>query len=317
MAGWNTFSTKSMLIGQQLSLLEAISFPDHVTRGGFVFPDEVHSFVDRYSVTSVRNRTFTEATTTMRREEINCLGASAQAGAVGYEYLGSSEWLVYPNRWYPKKYHFPDWCYIQLTLVGPYYHRRDDPVEEIALGKQRQLYKREFVRLDPEELYHTAKLYDTFEVLRLGEMFDLGAREMKEGRDGVRETKMGHEELKQACWKIFVNQYANGYFSDKNQVYYKDLQNLMIAAGVPVPSINEMASVSRDLFENSSVKVCQKENLLAPNLIQYMKELAQERRDQKVLQEQDRMSEGQGLLNEHIREEQEALNEHVRNSKKG
>ena len=52
--GWNVFSTAGFLFGQRLRLMEAYSFPDHVTPGSIIFADEIHTLVDRYSANSVR-----------------------------------------------------------------------------------------------------------------------------------------------------------------------------------------------------------------------------------------------------------------------
>ena len=179
--GWNVFSTAGFLFGQRLSLLESYAFPDHVTPGGFIFADEVHTFVDRYSASSHRSRTFGQASTAMRKQRITCLGASANSRMVGWEYKGACEAVIVPRPWYaPAKNRVaPPWCYLVLSMLSPFpYQSRDPLLQDAGLLKGHDI-KLTHWNPNPIELIAAARLIDTFESVKLGENFDVSAGAMR------------------------------------------------------------------------------------------------------------------------------------------
>ena len=185
--GWNVFSTAGFLFGQRLSLVEAYSFPEKVTPGAFIFVDEVHTYVDRFSSNSVRSRTFGQSSTAMRKEQITCLGASANSHMVGWEYRGATECVLVPRRWYPprgRKLRAPPFCHLGLSKLFPFpYKRKDQLLLDAGLvrGNERLIAR---WRPAPTELMAAAMLMDSFESVTIGENFDLGAAAMKEERQG-------------------------------------------------------------------------------------------------------------------------------------
>ena len=182
--GWNVFSTAGFLFGQRLSLLESYSFPDHVTPGGLIFADEVHTFVDRYSASSHRSRTFGQASTAMRKQRITCLGASANSNMVGWEYKGACEAVIVPRPWYaPAKNRVaPPWCYLVLSMLSPFpYQRRDPLLLDAGLLKGHDV-RITYWNPNPIELIAAARLIDTFESVKLGENFDVNAQTMRAQR---------------------------------------------------------------------------------------------------------------------------------------
>ena len=183
--GWNVFSTAGLLLGQRLDIRESYAFPDHVTQGCFIFVDEVHTFVDRYSANSIRSRTFGQSSTAMRKEQVTCFGASAHTIMVGWEYKGVTECVMIPQRWYPRgKLHAPPFCHISINKMFPFpYQRKDQLLLDAGLvkGTDQKLAK---WRPEPQELMGAAKLMDSFESVTLGENFDVNAASMKEMREG-------------------------------------------------------------------------------------------------------------------------------------
>ena len=234
--GWNVFSTAGLLFGQRLRLAEAYAFPDHVTPGGFIFADEVHTLVDRYSSNSVRSRTFGQSSTAMRKERVTCIGASAHTIMVGWEYKGVSESVMVPRRWYPSgKLHAPPFCHIEIVRLFPFPYRRKDQLLMDA-GLVRGIdQKRGSWRPAPQELMAAAKLMDSFESVKIGENFGIGSKEMKEEREGrggaTAEGQSGGQP--NLVW-VIRRVWEAGYIKEGAKVFFTTLRDIIGQAGLDI-----------------------------------------------------------------------------------
>ena len=182
------YSTAGLLFGYRMNIDQAYAFPRHVTPGAPIFGDEIHTLIERYASNSLRQRTFGQATTAMRKEQITCLGASADSEQVGWEYKRPTEWIMAFRRWYPRKYEAPDFCYVEVVMRGPYPYRRRDPIVEQMLGyDDSQIIEKRFYP-NPQELRKAALLMDSHESIKLGEAYELGSAEMRESLAGSKEV---------------------------------------------------------------------------------------------------------------------------------
>ena len=196
-AGWPVFSTAGFLFGQRLTLAEAYAFPDVCTPGSFIFVDEVHTLVDRYSGNSVRARTFGQASTALRKERVTCIGASANSAMVGGEFKAAAEYVLVPKRWYPKgrRLHAPPFCHVTIQGHGPWpYRRRDQLLEDLGFldGMNQKIFT---WKPNPIEVMAAAKLIDSFEAVRIGENFALDAKAMRAMRAEQQTPKEANAEL--------------------------------------------------------------------------------------------------------------------------
>ena len=225
--GWNVFSTAGLLFGQRLSLREAYAFPDVISRGCFIFVDEVHTFVDRYSANSVRGRTFGQSSTAMRKEEVTCLGASANSLMVGWEYKGAAECVLIPKQWYPRgKLHAPPFCHIGIMKLYPFpYQRQDQLLMDAGAVRGIKTFKGWF-RPNPQELMGAAKLMDSFESVRIGENFGLDAAAMRQEREGK-----GVGRGPDAVW-LLMRLHDAGLFVPGEKVYFNTVTALLEQNGV-------------------------------------------------------------------------------------
>ena len=229
--GWNVFSTAGLLFGQRFDLADAYSFPDHVTPGGFMFADEVHTLVDRYSSNSVRGRTFGQSSTAMRKEEITCVGASAHTVMVGWEYKGVSECVMIPQRWYSKsKLHAPPFCHIGVNKMFPFPYKRKDQLlmgAGLVAGSDQKIA---YWRPSPQELMGAAKLMDSFESVHIGENFSLDAKAMKAARDGQSQAKDEPPNLVYVVRRVW----DAGYIRAGESVYFTTIRDVIQQAGLKV-----------------------------------------------------------------------------------
>ena len=121
----------------------------------------------------------------MRKEQITCMGASAHTIMVGWDYKGVTECVMVPARWYPRgKLHAPPFCHIGINMLYPFpYQRKDQLLMDAGLVRGNDV-KRAYWRPAPTELMKAAMLMDSFESVRVGESFGIGAKQMGEQRDG-------------------------------------------------------------------------------------------------------------------------------------
>ena len=245
--GWNVFSTAGFLFGQRLRLAEAYAFPDHVTPGGFIFADEVHTLVDRYSSNSVRSRTFGQSSTAMRKERVTCIGASAHTIMVGWEYKGVSESVMVPRRWYPGgKLHAPPFCHIEVVRLFPFPYRRKDQLLMDA-GLVRGIdQKRGSWRPAPQELMAAAKLMDSFESVKIGENFGIGSKEMKEereGRGGAGAAAEGQSGGTPNLVWVVRRVWEAGYIKEGSKVFFTTLRDIIGQAGLDISATKIRSSL--------------------------------------------------------------------------
>lgn len=238
--GWNVYSTAGLLFGQRLRLAESYAFPDHVTPGGFIFADEVHTLVDRYSSNSVRSRTFGQSSTAMRKERIGCMGASAHTIMVGFEFKGVTERVMVPRRWYPGgKLHAPPFCYIEIVMLHPFpYRRKDQLLMDAGLVRGADDIKKARWRPAPQELMAAAKLMDSFESVKIGENFGIGAKEMQAEREG-RGGETGGASSGQSGGKpnlvwVIKRVHEAGYIREDSKVYFTTIRDILSQAGLTV-----------------------------------------------------------------------------------
>ena len=186
--GWNVFSTAGLLFGQKLGLQETYAFPDHVTPGAVIFADEIHTLLDVYSSNSQRQRTFAQATTAMRKEQITCIGASRNTMMVGWEYKGNADTLILPSLASvpPGSRVTPPFVNLRIWAKSHPYDRVDPQVQELYtyMGRRapQKMVSSWFPK--PQDVLEAAMLMDSFESLKLGENFDISADVMKRAREG-------------------------------------------------------------------------------------------------------------------------------------
>lgn len=240
-AGWPVYSTAGFLFGQRLRIEEAYSFPDAVNPGSFVFADEIHAMLDRYSSNSVRSRTFGQATTAMRKEHVTCVGASANSNMVDWSFRGASECVLVPRRWYPprgRKLHAPPFCYLEISKMYPFPYRRRDPLlMDGGLLKGTEV-KIATWRPSPVELMASAKLIDSFEAVRLGENFGIDAaamrklREDKEGGGGLGEDNGESGEPSNRLLVVIKRAYETGYLKTEGTIALTTIRDVLKQSGL-------------------------------------------------------------------------------------
>ena len=183
--GVPVFHTGSLLFGNRLSVIEGYTFPDIIPPGSAVFIDEVHAYVERYAEASLRQRTLSQATTSLRKIQATVLGASASEWTVGMSYKAACKWLTYPSQWHPESgYRFPPWCYIKLTSVGPQPWRGKMLGEEYGAVDMPPLRRRIVRRLEPSEVWSTSKLVDTFDRVPIGAGYQTSADAIRKAMSG-------------------------------------------------------------------------------------------------------------------------------------
>ena len=185
--GWTVMSTAGLLFGQRLRIIEAYSFPNHVPPGGLIFIDELHTFVDTGSSGSIRDRTFAQATTSLRKEQVTVLGASAAPHRVAWTYKLATSYIFLPDQAHmpPGKRKTPPFCNLRVSRLGPGpYHRGDPVVEQLRKmsGTRVDEVKLGIWYPDPTRIMESAKHMDSFESIRLGEAFDINSARMAEDR---------------------------------------------------------------------------------------------------------------------------------------
>ena len=239
-AGWPVYSTAGFLFGQRLRIEEAYSFPDAVHPGSFVFADEIHAMLDRYSSNSVRSRTFGQATTAMRKEHVTCIGASANSNMVDWSFRGASECVLVPRRWYPprgRKLHAPPFCYLEISKMYPFPYRRRDPLlMDGGLLKGTEV-KIAVWRPSPVELMAAAKLIDSFEAVRLGENFGIDAaamRLLRENKEGGGAGEDDHESGQPSNRLLIVikRAYENGYLKTSGTIALTTIRDVLKQSGL-------------------------------------------------------------------------------------
>ena len=183
--GVPVFHTGSLLFGNRLSVIEGYTFPDIIPPGSAVFIDEVHAYVERYAEASLRQRTLSQATTSLRKIQATVMGASAAEWTVGMSYKAACKWLTYPSQWRPESgYRFPPWCYIKLTSVGPQPWRGKMLGEEFGAVDMPPLRRRIVRRLEPSEVWASSKLVDTFDRVPIGAGYQTSADAIKRAVSG-------------------------------------------------------------------------------------------------------------------------------------
>ena len=243
-AGWPVYSTAGFLFGQRLRIEEAYSFPDAMQPGSFVFADEIHAMLDRYSSNSVRSRTFGQATTAMRKEHVTCIGASANSNMVDWSFRGASECVLVPRRWYPprgRKLHAPPFCYLEISKMYPFPYRRRDPLlMDGGLLKGTEV-KIATWRPSPVELMAAAKLIDSFEAVRLGENFGIDAaamrklREDKEGGGGGGGADEDARESGEPSNRLLIvikRAYETGYLKTSGTIALTTIRDVLRQSGL-------------------------------------------------------------------------------------
>ena len=233
--GWPVYSTAGFLFGQRLLLIEAYAFPDHVTPGGFIFVDEVHTLMDRYSSNSVRSRTFGQSTTAMRKERVTCMGATANSNMVDWTYRGASECLLVPTRWYPhrgRKLHAPPFCHLEISKIHPFpYKRRDQILMDAGLLRGSTGLKIATWRPSPIGLMAAAKLIDSFESVRIGENFGIDASAMKGQREGLNEQSADNRGPSDKVLLMIRRVLESGYLKAEGIVSLTTVRDLLRTNG--------------------------------------------------------------------------------------
>ena len=186
----------------------------------------------------------------MRKERVTCIGASAHTIMVGWEYKGVSESVLVPKRWYPArgtKLHAPPFCHIMATKLYPFpYRRKDQLLLDAGLVRGTDT-KISSWRPSPIELMGAAKLIDSFESIKIGENFGIGAKEMRDHREGGGKSLLeeggpdngdGEPDL---LWLI-KRIWEEGYIRAGQPVYFTTIRDILKQAGLKGVSITAIRS---------------------------------------------------------------------------
>ena len=197
-AGWNVYSTSSLLFGQRMAPEQAYAFPDFVEPGSVVFVDEIHVLVERYAGNATRQRTWAQAMTALRKEGVVVFGASAYEELIGYEAKMSAAAVGYPQRWYPQDpMTAPPWCYVTIGWWGPRPWRNETLGEREGIVR-RGRKRKHWVTPNPYGLYQDARTFDSWERVDIGAGMAVTAEVMRgvlNGGQAGSPAKAGPEEI--------------------------------------------------------------------------------------------------------------------------
>lgn len=163
--GMEVFSNASFLFGTRITAEEVFTFAESLPDNCFIFLDEAHTLVDRYSEQSLRNRTLANSLSLLRKKGCRMVLASVHEETVAMSLKSNVQSLVIPRKYRPSgRPKFPPWCYVRTILIGP------DPFRGRRLSDSWGVPRprgptRKITRppIEPLMLYEAAKLIDTWE----------------------------------------------------------------------------------------------------------------------------------------------------------
>ena len=236
--GWPIFTTASTLYGQRLSMQQSFIFPDLVTPGSGVFIDEIHAVLDRYASNSIRNRSYGQARTALRKMQCLVIGASANSALVSMEFKGAADItvagrLVPPQR-RGMKLVFPEFCSMEVRGQADVYFSRDRSLEDSNLGRWMDAGRLSapdwvwFPRSD--DLYNVSKGMDSFETFKIGEAFGITKGALKDASEGAKTDADPDVNVLLAYIDAVIRQIAP---NSRGSVNAGSLRVLMDTAGYP------------------------------------------------------------------------------------
>ena len=175
----------------------------------------------------------------------------------------------------PAKYLFPPFCYIELVILGPYVYRNADHITEMALGRQAAKFKKT-LRLDPAECYSAGKIMDSFEVIPIGEQFDIDSNRMRELRNSKDAAHRSGYPSGDMFYSALVHYAKTGRFGVQPRIDPSTLHKMLKDDGLEMPSVSAMKSALEDMTMEHPNKVVMSRNINVTELTAFLIEDAKE-----------------------------------------
>ena len=152
------FSNLGLLFGYRVSALDLYRLAVSLPAGCVIIVDEIHTLLNRYAMTTIRQRSLNSALAGAGKRELLIVGISQQEKAVDYDFKGELDGLisVRPRRRTQPVY--PPWAWVELMTYGPRPFQGGFTAEDLGFELSLQKRKKRIHRPNPAVLYEAGKL---------------------------------------------------------------------------------------------------------------------------------------------------------------
>ena len=212
--GWTVQSTAGLLFGQRWGPEELYNFAANIEPGSFTFQDEIHTGFHAGSAHALREESWSDGTTGMRKDRHVFMGATA------FKRLPSTfrnvvDWAGWPRRaYFPELKAFPPAC-LNVFWLGPKPYDGMDLMEEMGFAShdETRLSREQY---DPFEVEECFKLFDSFERVKTLFGDHLNADRFREVRSNGKPAPLTDQEIA----TDILNWYADGHFQSQEAAYW-------------------------------------------------------------------------------------------------
>ena len=217
-AGWPVVHTGAFKFGNYIARRELYHFSDALLPGTFIFCDEIHAVFHSATANSNRENSFSDSSTSMRKDKLIFVGASASK-RIPPMFRQLVDYAGYVERHYfPALKAFPPAC-LRAEWLGPRPWDTEDLREQLGLSDKEKVQMWHEL-YDPFAMENTFKLFDSW--LKVEVMFGDGYGADDERRDRM---ALGQERddkslgLKDIASNIITQWHADGFFWEEEQAH--------------------------------------------------------------------------------------------------
>ncbi len=203
--GGMVYSWNALGYGLEISKDEFYTLAESVGQNFWVYLDEVHVLVDSHPMAS-RNQIVAENDALLRKRSARLDATSTREHRLPPFYREEVDVVFYPNRWVPAahkaayaaghrpQWNYPNWCYVRIDAIGPRPYVPRGLREEWNIAPKSEKTRRMTKILEPEMLYLSSHMYDSFAAPPLGAGMSTSADDIRSATAEAKERQANQEE---------------------------------------------------------------------------------------------------------------------------
>ena len=233
------FSNASLFFGQRVQTEEVATYADVLPHIVGLVVDEIHDLISRYASNTAVARMFGISAAAMQRKMgMRLLSASVHEGELPFSYKATIDWSILCTRFRPRsgRYIAPEWCYILQRRWGPKPHRFKGIADEWDVLEESQKVRMQTKPVHPYRIWETAHLYDSFELVKMGQGYLMTSEKLRRSMD-----KRQEDQGTMAVLQSFVQLINSGWSPRTEKVHWKILATQCYDRGGLSPGISEKA----------------------------------------------------------------------------
>ena len=189
--GYNVFHNVSAQFGYRVDIMDVYRLGKSLPENSVLIIDEIHSMLNRYSQSSIRERNAVAGLALLRKKQVGIIGISQQEGAINWDWRHEVDGLFYvragrrPSDWrngHVTLDRVPGWCHKVIHCIGPQPWRGKLYADDFGLDIHGPIQHNRS-GINPLLWYEAAKLQNSYDKPDLEASFNIRADEVRSDFD--------------------------------------------------------------------------------------------------------------------------------------